>query len=121
MVIDLDGLKQVNDTEGHAAGDALILKAARVLQDTFRAEDVVARVGGDEFAILLPAVDEAVGAAVLVRLNHRVRIANEERPRPLLSMSVGLATAETGAGLPEALKRADERMYVDKTLRKAGR
>ena len=121
LAVDLDGLKQVNDTKGHGAGDRLIQMAAKVLLSAFRAEDVVARLGGDEFTVLLPAVDEATGEEVLRRLAQRVDAANQDRGESPLSMSVGLATASTGGGVPAALKLADERMYADKGVRKARR
>jgi two-component system, cell cycle response regulator len=119
LAVDLDGLKRVNDTMGHAAGDHLIVRAATVLLSTFRAEDVVARLGGDEFTVLLPAVDATTGEKVLCRLAQRVEAANQDPGEPSVSMSVGLATASTGAAVPAALKLADERMYADKDARKA--
>jgi len=70
VVADLDGLKSVNDTHGHEAGDLLIKSAANILSSVFRSEDVVARIGGDEFAILLSESDERVTSALLERIRE---------------------------------------------------
>jgi diguanylate cyclase (GGDEF)-like protein len=121
IMIDLDGLKRVNDTVGHAAGDKLIARAAHIIGSTFRVEDTVARVGGDEFAVLLPAVDQATGKSVVERLARRTEAANNEEDQSRVSMSVGLATAMEGEGLRAALQLADQLMYAEKASRKAGR
>jgi two-component system cell cycle response regulator len=121
IMIDLDGLKRVNDTLGHAAGDEMIARAAHIIGPTFRVEDTVARLGGDEFAVLLPTVGSAVGKSVVERLARRTEAANSEEHQPRVSMSVGLATAEAGEGLRAALKLADQLMYADKASRRAGR
>lgn len=120
VMVDLDGLKQINDNEGHAEGDALIWKAAQVMTRAVRAEDVVARIGGDEFVILLPSVDAPTAKKVVERLQAQCDRAGSE-PGPKVRMSVGVATADNGVELKEALKLADERMYADKTARKASR
>ena len=117
VMADVDGLKRVNDTHGHAAGDELLQQAARLLFSAFRAEDMLARIGGDEFVILLPDVgEEAVAGAV-----RRVREMLESRQPVLdgvkLSLSLGMATARESADLLEALRVADERMYQDKLSR----
>jgi diguanylate cyclase (GGDEF)-like protein len=121
VAIDLDGLKRANDTRGHEYGDALIVKAAQFIRSAFRAEDPVARVGGDEFTVLLLGVDETVGQSVVDRLRQAMLEANRQADGLLLSMSVGVATGYDGGGLRQAIKLADERMYADKVARRAGR
>jgi len=111
---DVDGLKSVNDRLGHAAGDDLLRQAAEVLQVSFRPGDVVARIGGDEFAVLLPGASAAAGETVLarVRRNENAYVAPDDRPA--VHFSLGLATAEEGESLAETLRLADSRMYRDK-------
>ena len=118
VMADIDNLKACNDTIGHSAGDALIKATARVLIESFRAEDIIARIGGDEFAILLPGVDtEQVETAV-----ERVREAVAKLPPLengfLFSISLGQATSETPEGLDDAIKRADQDMYKNKAVNK---
>ena len=113
--VDLDGLKAINDRQGHAAGDRAIQAAADLLRSTARAMDRVARVGGDEFLILMPETD-APGAA---RFIARVKAAAAKR-RPgarALSLSLGGATCEPGESLVETVLRADATMYAAKTAR----
>ncbi len=121
VAIDLDGLKRANDTRGHEYGDALIVKAAQFIRGAFRSEDVVARVGGDEFTVLLLGVDETVGQSVMDRLRQAMLVANQQADELTLSMSVGVATGHDGAGLRQAIRLADEGMYADKVARRAGR
>jgi two-component system, cell cycle response regulator len=121
MVADLDGLKKVNDTLGHAAGDQLIRQAAKVFRLSVRGDDVVARMGGDEFALILPNTDIAASARVLERIRDFEAELNRETDDFQISISIGIATAEQGESLEETLKLADKRMYEEKFFRKNGR
>jgi diguanylate cyclase (GGDEF)-like protein len=123
MVCDLDGLKQINDTEGHEAGDAAIRGIAHVLVRAFRNEDLIARIGGDEFAVILAETVPAMTAVVEKRLSRLLSLYNDEvvgdglyRP---LSLSFGIKTLELGQSLRDGLKAADERMYAMKSVHHA--
>lgn len=114
VMSDVDRLKEVNDQRGHAEGDALLKRAAQVLKGAFRKEDVVARVGGDEFAALLPNTDERSLAEALDRLKASLAGDNQLHEPHALSLSIGAATAYDGLALIEAWRQADERMYREK-------
>lgn len=117
VFIDLDGLKRVNDSRGHAAGDAMITDAAGVLNHVFRESDVVGRVGGDEFAVFA-LLDEADGeSAVRHRLQTAIDQFNAKAvPTMKLSMSVGIEElpCESNIPLSELMSRADRAMYEKK-------
>lgn len=119
IATDLDGLKEVNDTFGHGAGDELIIRAAAVLVASCRGDEKIFRVGGDEFIILLPGINEPEALAIVNRIRNK--IAHEEETSPCLSMSLGVAVANIPEQLNETLKRADQRMYQDKMHRKTDR
>jgi diguanylate cyclase (GGDEF)-like protein len=110
VMADVNGLKTVNDTLGHEAGDNLIKLAARLIQGAFRAKDIVARIGGDEFAVLLPGTEKSVAEEAVKRLLGHSEIVNG-----LVSIAFGIASAESKERLAEALKLSDERMYLDKS------
>jgi len=110
VVIDMNNLKITNDRYGHTAGDELIRKVAAELKKSFRAGDVIARIGGDEFAVLLVRTSEH-GVAVAV---NRLRASLQRYEDPLLSISVGFAVGEDSNYLPAAVRLADDRMYQDK-------
>lgn len=113
VVIDLDRLKEVNDSQGHAAGDELIKLAARVIRDTVRDSDVVARLGGDEFGIIVSnAVPEECQ-----RLIDRI-VANFQEAG--VSGSIGHAPYTVVAGFPGAFAAADAAMYEHKQRRRNG-
>lgn len=117
IVADVDNLKMVNDKHGHAAGDRLLVDAAAVLAAAVRAEDVLARVGGDEFSILLPTTDHHVAEQTISRIAQKLAELAENNPLPV-SLSLGSATSSDG-GLLEAWRLADARMYAEKTAKKA--
>lgn len=114
VMIDVDGLKQINDTLGHAAGDKLLQKAGRLLVTVFRGEDMVARIGGDEFVVLLPAADEAAVSKALERVRSSLSAQVADGDGALLSLSLGMATATQPETLLDALKLADKDMYQNK-------
>lgn len=121
VVADLNRLKYVNDRYGHSAGDFLLKNATQALQASFRAEDVIARIGGDEFAILLPGADAEVAAGVLDRVRQKLEAYQVADPEFAPSLALGVATAEKGLDLHQALREADRRMYEDKLAQGEGR
>ena len=110
-VCDVDGLKQVNDRRGHAAGDVLLQDVARSLRRAARVADVVARVGGDEFAVLLSGAD---GLAAIDAVERLVAALPADS-----SVSVGVAEWDRRESGADLVARADARMYVQKTGRRA--
>jgi diguanylate cyclase (GGDEF)-like protein/PAS domain S-box-containing protein len=114
VVADMDNLKYVNDNYGHSSGDSLIRIAARTIQSTFRADDIIARSGGDEFVVLLPKTDLHDAEAVVARLRESL----EEEENVLLNLSIGLAVGRKGSYLPDVIRLADDCMYQDKALKR---
>lgn len=114
VIADLDGLKHVNDTEGHIMGDKIIQRAAHILRSAFRAEDIIARIGGDEFGVLLPRADAAVANNGARRVRSILAAYNQINNEHPLSLSVGYATCAAGYQLMEAFKKADSAMYNEK-------
>jgi diguanylate cyclase (GGDEF)-like protein len=106
LLIDTDKFKQINDTEGHAAGDAALRSIVRALGDQLRDEDLLARLGGDEFAVLLPGVDPIAAGIVAARMVDAVRAI----PDCPATVSIGVAGAYA-SDLPDTLGRADQAMY----------
>jgi diguanylate cyclase (GGDEF)-like protein/PAS domain S-box-containing protein len=126
LACDLDDLKMINDKEGHDAGDQAIKSAAKVLGfHTFRKEDVVARIGGDEFIVILPSVDLDENPTILNRIKHGLNEFNKSSIddglyRPI-SLSIGYAVVHKDDSLKDGYKKADAAMYVEKVKRKAAK
>jgi diguanylate cyclase (GGDEF)-like protein len=109
VMADVNGLKTVNDTQGHADGDHLIRMAARIVLEAFRAEDIVARIGGDEFAVLLPGTDMTIAEEAAERIMSSSEILTGK-----MGVAFGIASAENKDQLKEALKLSDEMLYQHK-------
>ena len=122
LFLDLDDFKDVNDTLGHAEGDRLLQLVTERLQGALRESDTVARFGGDEFVVLLPAVtDDGAAVAAKIELALKERFVVAERPVHVTA-SVGRAVyPDDGADFGELLKQADIRMYQAKIQRRQSR
>lgn len=110
---DVNGLKLINDSFGHAVGDELLIKIGKILKKSFRADDIIARVGGDEYAILLPRTD---GIEARELINRVMRTCKKEKIRDLdVSISVGLATkTDMSESTDQIIKMAEDFMYNNK-------
>ncbi len=118
ITADLDDLKLVNDSLGHGAGDQLLKAAAAVLGKAVRGEDIVARVGGDEFAVILTKTDNQGAEKVASRMRECVEEYNREQGALQLGLSIGLAVAPNAEkSLHAAFRLADDLMYRDKLYR----
>ncbi|MFO7766310.1 MAG: diguanylate cyclase [Pelovirga sp.] len=119
IVADLDGLKVVNDSCGHAAGDELIKSAASLLSHVLRGDDLVARLGGDEFVVLLPETDEQTADMLVERIRRAEGAMQVNNQAERVRFSLGCATAEAQEDVEHLFNRADGRMYKDKAAHKA--
>jgi len=118
LMLDVDGLKQVNDARGHAAGDAVLTRVASVLSTDLRQADLATRWGGDEFVLLMPGMDQ-VGALSLARRIGGTLL-NPDDPTGAISVSIGTAAFPAdGTTAVSLLAAADRSMYVDKRQRVA--
>ena len=120
IVADLNGLKAVNDHLGHAAGDEMLRRAGEAFNEIMKPPAHAARIGGDEFAVLLPGVDEAGSLAVVESLRKVVDLNNQFYAGAPLSFALGIAVCRTGERLEETVKRADALMYEAKRAFYAG-
>ena len=109
-IIDLDGLKLVNDTYGHAKGDEFIYLAGAALKQATRKQDVVARIGGDEFAVLAIECHLAEGEKLIERIEKLLKVSQ-------ISASLGIAERQPSLGLGAAWEEADRLMYICKKSR----
>ena len=116
LFVDVDGLKALNDAFGHAAGDAALIHLTEMMVSSVRQTDMVARIGGDEFAILLDHADEASARDTTARLADKVadcEFCFEGKCLPL-SIAIGFTVVEEGDSPETVLDRADEAMYLQK-------
>ena len=116
VMVDIDGFKTLNDTHGHPAGDSLLRQLADVFAAELESLDMPGRIGGDEFAILLPRTDPEDARHTVTRIRQAVAESNftfEEREIPF-TISLGLAACEPGDDMTSLMKRADEALYASK-------
>ncbi|MDH5805179.1 MAG: GGDEF domain-containing response regulator [Gemmatimonadota bacterium] len=124
IFVDLDGLKEINDTLGHPAGNQAIVLTSSVISDTARESDIVARIGGDEFVVLLLGAGREGVEEFVSRLKGKVTAANDTQDFPFnLSLSLGVSHADATSDIviDELIARADEKMYEEKTKKRNSR
>ena len=119
FMIDVDRLKQINDSFGHPEGDCVLKRTAGVLEETFRDSDVVARLGGDEFAVLAIEAAGHSEATIKARLFERLKSISAEHARYEISLSLGVARFDPRncASIEELMAKADQAMYEQKRRR----
>lgn len=119
-MVDLDYFKRLNDSEGHAVGDAALVTVARALRDAVGSDGLVGRIGGDEFALLVPVpVEDTAAALTLMRAIEGACSRLTVRSGVLVDASVGLRLVSDVDNIDEALRLADEALYVAKANRPA--
>jgi len=115
VICDIDGLKLVNDTFGHAAGDQLLLVTTQIIQCAIRSGDTFARIGGDEFALILPAADDNMVHSLCEEIRSQIMQHNQKSSTIPISISLGYAVRHNKTiAMQELLKEADQRMYREK-------
>ena len=120
MILDIDHFKKINDTHGHYGGDNVLIEFARQARATIRTEDVIARVGGEEFAVLLPETEISRAHQLAERIRATIEAAGVMHggAHITITVSIGVAQVDEGEGIAEALQRADTALYCAK---KSGR
>jgi diguanylate cyclase (GGDEF)-like protein len=120
LLIDLDGFKEVNDTCGHAGGDAVLIAVAGAIRDRTRVADSVGRLGGDEFAVLFESSDASHGIAIGEQIIARIAEAARTVPgAPPVTASIGIVRVRSGRSAEETLAEADRAMYAAKRAGKS--
>ena len=120
IIIDLNGLKDANDTLGHDAGDSLLRRMGEVLNGVVVHPNKAARIGGDEFAVLMPGGDRQAAVAMLETINELVKINNQFYSNLQLSISCGIGARNGGEVMEAVIRRADAAMYEHKKQYYAG-
>jgi diguanylate cyclase (GGDEF)-like protein len=114
LAIDLNGLKIVNDEQGHAAGDEILRRAGEILAESVEGTSCAARIGGDEFIVLIPGGDENSALMLKERIMSVLELNNQFYPGHTLSMSMGIACCHAGHQLEACINAADRNMYEEK-------
>src|SRR6266481_5737609 len=122
MMIDLDNLKEINDSHGHHIGDEAIRVLAHELQRAVRATDTCGRLGGDEFGVAMPDADEHHASDVAARVRHSLEYLNRAAKLPVrVDFSIGIAAWKPGMDWQAMYQEADKELYIDKRSRHAAR
>jgi diguanylate cyclase (GGDEF)-like protein len=115
LIADVDNMKTINDQYGRALGDLLLIQIAQTFATAFRANDVIARIGEDEFAVLLPATNRETAESLLRRVRQLVAERNKANPIVQTTLSLGIGTAQNALFLAGALKEAGENLNQNKS------
>lgn len=121
LIVDLDNLKEINDTLGHSEGDMLIKNTAEILQKILRKSDIAVRYGGDEFLVLLPETDKNGAHMLKNRLKDEIAKYNKKHTNgPYISLSIGDATwyPDSSQSIRDKINEADKKMYTEKALKR---
>jgi diguanylate cyclase (GGDEF)-like protein/PAS domain S-box-containing protein len=119
IMVDVDGLKTINDRLGHASGDLLLQRAAAIISESTRSDDMVMRIGGDEFLVFLPETTIAQVQRVRERIEQVIGAENDAYTNPFnISLSIGTYTSLRPGALREAVDLADMEMYHVKRQKK---
>jgi diguanylate cyclase (GGDEF)-like protein len=121
VMIDANNLKKINDSLGHQEGDNLIRNISELIKLTFRKDDILARVGGDEFALVLLVTNSKDCMAILNRFRENIEEFNRKGVLHQVDIAIGFATTQENEDLNSVLKRADEAMYQEKKRQKKER
>ncbi|GAB6180424.1 hypothetical protein JCM14036_17430 [Desulfotomaculum defluvii] len=114
IIIDVDGLKIVNDTLGHKKGDELLIFLANILKLSIRGNDILARIGGDEFAIILSNINEETLNNTYNKIKNNIKEYNRKEPELLLSTSIGRAFSKASSNINDLFTEADNNLYREK-------
>lgn len=119
--IDVDGLKLVNDNFGHSAGDALLVTVSQIIKKCFRESDIIVRMGGDEFAILMPSSEERIVQKACEKIHNKIKKYNQGNKEKPISLSIGWSVGKlwNNNHAIEIIKQADQRMYAEKQINHA--
>jgi two-component system, cell cycle response regulator len=120
--IDIDGMKLINDNFGHKSGDKALIETSKILRQSFRESDIIARIGGDEFVVMAIEINDAFFDTIIKRINEKVELFNKRTSNHfIISLSIGVThiNIQSTASIEELIAAADSAMYIQKKEKKS--